>query len=77
MVTCETSDENVGRNVDWSFTVAHPKKDQTPMHFKGRIDSNSMVGIIQDDLQIYPINLTKDMLASVTRQLRAFIPNAN
>ena len=74
---CATSDENVGSNVDWAFMPTHPEKDTKPIHFKGKVENNSLTGIIQSDLRIYPVSLSKDMITSIARQLRAFIPGAN
>jgi hypothetical protein len=79
MLICHTSDENIGQNVDWTFTVARPTKDDslTAVHFKGKVDANSMTGIIQEELKVFPVKLEKEFIASITRQLRGFIPFAN
>ncbi len=77
MLACTTSEENVGNNVDWAFTPVREQKDFQPVHFKGKIADNAMSGIIQDGYQLYPVSLNKDMITSIARQLRAFIPGVN
>lgn len=77
LLICNTTEENVGPNVDWLYKVVHKTQETTPVHFVGNVDSGAMTGIIQDGVKVFPVKLQKDMLASVLRQLRAFIPGAN
>jgi len=78
MMICTTPDENIGDDVDWEFKPARPNTGAKPLHFKGKVDANALTGIIlADGLLIYPVTLNKDPLASIARQLRAFIPGAN
>ncbi len=77
MMICTTSDENIGNDVDWDFKPARPDTGAKPLHFRGKIDANALTGVILlDDLRIYRVTLNKDPLASIARQLRAFIPGA-
>ena len=50
LLFCETSEENIGENVDWKFQPVKPGNGLTPVHFRGKIDAYSMSGIIQDGL---------------------------
>jgi hypothetical protein len=76
VLSCNTK-EPEGQDIDWTFTPVKPIKDFSPVHLKGKADANSINGILQDGFQIYTISLNKDPIASVARQLRAFIPGAN
>ena len=76
LLSCDTT-EPEGQEIEWTFTPTKPINDFTPLRLKGTADSNSINGVIQDGIQVYTISLNKDPIASITRQLRAFIPGAN
>ncbi|HEY9681764.1 MAG TPA: hypothetical protein V6C86_09295 [Oculatellaceae cyanobacterium] len=77
ILSCNTTETELGSDINWTFKPTKPIPDFAPMHLKGKADANSINGVLQDGFQLYTISLTKDPIASVARQLRAFIPGAN
>ena len=73
---CVTAEKNVGENVDWAFTDAYKPTAPAVVHFLGKAESGALSGVLQDNVNVYPIKLDRDDLASVFRQIRTAIPGA-
>ena len=74
---CNTADKNIGDNVDWPFVDAYTPTAPAVVHFLGKAEAGTISGVLKDSINIYPIKLQRDDLASVGRQIRTAIPNSN